>query len=153
VMSTEAAPLSPPPPSLTPAEKKFVRPRRAKAATSLLAHSLSMVWANGGALMIAGCMIVGLLALWLYQGTSTFCPRPLVQVGTVTGTQYLGEIVRDDEYRPAESAFTSLPVDVRRPAKTSVEQHGGVSVRRLFRVGGPDLTQSHRWVSDFEIAS
>src|SRR5262245_4320051 len=99
-MSTEAAPRSPPPPSLTPAEKKFVRPRRAKAATSLLAHSLSLVWSNGGALVIALCMIIGLLALVLYQGMSTFWPRPLVQVRTVTGTQYLGEIVRDDDYRP-----------------------------------------------------
>ena len=61
-----------------PRPTRFVRPRRAKGRTSLVAFGLPMIWSNGGALVVALVMIVGLLVLVFYQGTSTFWPVPLV---------------------------------------------------------------------------
>ena len=57
--------------------------RRVRFRTSLLAHSLPMVWLNGGALAVCLVMIVGLLLLVFYQGIITFWPGDVIQVGTV----------------------------------------------------------------------
>src|SRR5262249_37186588 len=89
-----AAPPIPPP-----------RRPRARGRLSLLAHGLPMVWMNGGALAVCLAMILGLLALVLYQGFGTFWPVPSLQVRTIDGKVYLGEVVRDSTYRPEPGVF------------------------------------------------
>jgi phosphate transport system permease protein len=66
---------------------------------SLVAHAEPIVWLNGAGLVICVTMIVGLLLLVLYQGITTFWPGPLVQVSTLGGNTYLGEVTRDDTYQ------------------------------------------------------
>ena len=112
-----------------------------------------MVWSNGAALMLALAMIVGLLGLVFYQGMSTFWPRPAIQVTTSAGKKYLGEIVREDRFKPEASAFDALPTDARAAAKSTVDSQKGFSERRLLRTDNFELSGSHHnWVADFEIA-
>src|SRR5262249_13327043 len=115
----------------TPANR-YARPRRARSAGSLLAHGLPMVWSNGGALVLAIGMIVGLLALVFYQGMSTFWPAPAVLVHTAGGKKYLGEVIRDDRFKPEATVFNALPPDQRETARAAVEAQKGFCVRRLF---------------------
>jgi phosphate transport system permease protein len=112
-----------------------------------------MVWLNGGALAVCLCMILGLLLLILRQGLSTFWPVASVEIQTVDGKRFLGEVIREDDYRPEPSALAGLPAAARAKAEASLEQNKGWSTRRLIRTDNFDLTQTHHhWVSDFEIA-
>jgi phosphate transport system permease protein len=150
-MSSAPEPVAATP--VEPAPVKSIYQRRAKLGSSLLARGLPMIWTNGGAMVIALAMIIGLLILVFWNGMSTFWPVPLVQVRTVGGQQYLGEIVRDDEYVPVTATFDTLPTSARESAQAFVAQHGGKSERRLFRTGNFELTgKHHNWVSDFEVA-
>jgi phosphate transport system permease protein len=127
--------------------------RRDKAGTSLLAHGENMVWLTGGALAICVAMILGLLALVVYQGSSTFWPRPLVTVDLVGGGVRMGEITRRESY-PIDRAYVdALPPAERDKALALLGEDGtGRARRRLFRTGNFELTNKHfQWVSDFEV--
>jgi phosphate transport system permease protein len=127
--------------------------RARKGRTSLLAQGLPPVWLNGGALVICLAMILGLLLLVLWQGLGTFWPAPVVEVHTLGGARYLGEVIRVESYQPAADAFDVLPAAGREQARAAVERAGGSTRRRLLRTDNFDLTQTHHhWVSDFEIA-
>ena len=131
------------------------RPRRrgARRATSLFAGGEPWVWLTGGALAIAMLMILGLLALVLYQGGSTFWPRPVVLLQTHAGRAIAGEVSARDRFHPAPAAFESLPPERVAAAQEDVARAGGASARRLVRVGNYELSGSHfEWVSDFEVA-
>jgi phosphate transport system permease protein len=141
-----------PEPAPKPAGKRLVRSARAKSRTSLLAHGNPIVWLNGGALAVCLCMVLGLLVLVLQRGLATFWPVPAVEIETVSGKHYLGEIIRDERFRPEPSVFEAFPPDARTQAIAAVEQQHGWSKRRLVRTANFDLTQSHQhWVNDFEI--
>ena len=85
VRGTEAAPPA----------KGLARKPRGKSRTSLLARGEPMVWLNGGALAVCLCMILGLLLLILRQGLGTFWPVPAVEIHTLGGSRYLGEVIRE----------------------------------------------------------
>ncbi|NBC95305.1 MAG: hypothetical protein GVY27_03000, partial [Deinococcus-Thermus bacterium] len=81
------------------------RGRRRRPGNALTAHGEPMVWLTGGALAICLIMILGLLALVLYQGVATFWPGPLTRVdlrGVLNAGEgrraYLGEITRQETY-------------------------------------------------------
>jgi phosphate transport system permease protein len=143
------------PPSGAATELAVPRRRlRAKSRTSLLAHGEPLVWLTGGALMVGLVMIGGLLVLILCQGVGTFWPQPLVEVQLLDGSRYLGEVIREEEYRPGNDAFSEVPAGKRAAAHAAVQANGGVSRRRLLRTDNYDLTQAHHlWVSDFAIAA
>ncbi len=129
------------------------RPSRARRASSVLAHGEPSVWATGGALAIAIAMIGGLLLLVLIQGAATFWPHALVQIRTVDGKVYLGEVTREETYRPDATVFAALPADVREQAEHAVAENGGIARRQLLRVGNFELTGlRHVWISDFQVA-
>jgi phosphate transport system permease protein len=112
-----------------------------------------MVWLHGGALIFCLLMIVGLLALVFYQGLNTFWPRPVIQVKTLDGTMLLGEVTREETYRPEESALDGLPEEAREQARAKLAERSGMATRRLLRTGNHELTKTHyTWVSDFNIA-
>ncbi len=103
-------------------------PRRQRAANSLLAHGEPSVWLTGGALAVPLTMIVGLLALIVYQGGITFWPTPVLQVRTVDGKSYLGDVTREETYRPDDETLNKLPPEARaapRPRSNSREAWPG----------------------------
>ncbi len=104
---------------------------RTRARTSLFAAGEPMVWLTGGGLVVAICMIVGLLALIVAQGAGTLWPQPVVQVRLKSGAVLMGEITRTETYRTPE---------------------GAEARRRLFRTGNFELTNEHfTWVNDADI--
>jgi phosphate transport system permease protein len=153
-MSTTSAPAADAPGGAAGSAAPVVRAARSKPGTSLLAHGQPAIWMTGGALAICLFMIASLLLIIFLQGLATFWPAPVVLVHLTDGkTAYLGEVIREDTYRPARDAFDVLPPDQRAGAMALVEQHGGFSQRRLFRTDNFELTGTHHnWVSDFALA-
>ena len=127
--------------------------QRRRWGNSLLAQGEPSVWLTGGALAVAISMIVGLLALVIVQGASTFWPTPAVEIQTVEGKTLLGEVTRTETYKPEQSVFDVLPPGQKEKAMEEAATTGGVVRRRLLRTGNFDLTGvHHNWVSDFQIA-
>jgi len=119
----------------------------------MFAHGEPMVWLTGGALALALVMILGLLTLVLSRGLPTFWPGEVVQVTTVDGSTFAGEIAASDEFRPSEDVLNALPTESAPRARQFLAEHDGVSERRMLRTGNFEQTGTHfRWVSDFEIA-
>jgi phosphate transport system permease protein len=105
---------------------------RAKLRTALSAHGQPMVWLFGGALAVCLLMIFGLLVLIVREGLATFWPEPLVQVKTTSGKVFLGEVIREEEYKSSDGRMTR---------------------RRLLNTANFEISGSrHEWVSDTEIA-
>jgi len=104
------------------------RLRRVSTGTSLLAHGENMVWLMGGALAVCAVMVVGLLTLVLWQGSTTFWPRDVKRVQLANGTVLMGEVTRH-------------------------ENHGDVH-RRLVRTGNFERTGSHfEWVNESDVSN
>ncbi len=112
-----------------------------------------MIWLTGGALVICAAMVAGLLLLVLWKGLTTFWPLPVTQLEAVDGV-YMGEITRQDDFRPSADVLGDLPPEVRAKAEETVAASDGLSRRRLVRTGNFRLTQNHfRWLSDFEVSA
>jgi len=102
-------------------------------------------------LAVALFMIIGLLIFLAWQGGSTFWPRPVVEVRTVDGRTYVGEIAREEWYTPRDEEIEILPASARSAARERLAAQGGKSLRRLIRTGNFDLTgNQYQWVSDFQ---
>ena len=133
-------------------EKRSWRTRRARSKSSLFAAGEPMVWLTGGALAICTFMVFGLLFLVLVRGLSTFWPLPVEQVTTTDGRVFLGEVTRDDDYRPADNVIAGLSDDMRQAADEELAASDGWAHRRLFRTGNYRITQSHfSWVNDWQV--
>jgi ABC-type phosphate transport system permease subunit len=130
------------------------RVRQIHGAATIAARGEPMVWLMGGALAICLAMIGGLLVLIVWQGYATFWPGPLIEVKTVDGKAYLGELTRSERYRPDASVFARLPEAHQDPAQAAVEKAGGHAHRRQLRTGNYRLTGTHfTWISDFEVTT
>jgi phosphate transport system permease protein len=116
--------------------------------TSLSARGEPYLWALGGALAFGVIMIVGLLALVLWNGVSTFYPKPIEVVTLAAGDTIAGEAFRSESYKPSAEQLANAPPEARR----NIASAGGVSERTLYRIGNYDIYgDDFRWVSDFEI--
>jgi phosphate transport system permease protein len=136
-----APPAEQPPPA--------ARPRR---RTSLFARGEPLVWLTGGALVLCLLMIAGLILIVFANGLTTFWPQPIVRITTPEGEVLLGEVTRQEDWRPAESSLSSLPEATLARARAHLERSAGASTRRLVRTGNFELTGVHfKWVSDFEV--
>ena len=92
-----------------------------------------MVWLTGGALAICIVMILGLLALIVWQGITTFWPMPIVELTLLDGRTVMGEVTRTESY---------------------VSASGAEATRRLIRTENFDITGVHfEWIDDLAIAS
>jgi phosphate transport system permease protein len=121
---------------------------RARGGTSLLAHGENMLWLMGGALAICMIMIVGLLALVVYQGATTFWPRPIVAVTLESGRTIMGEQTRRERFDPSEVSMADWPDDARRRFADDGGDDGRAT-RRLIRTGNFDVSGTHfEWVDD-----
>jgi phosphate transport system permease protein len=131
------------------------RARKTKRSrTSLLAHGENMVWLTSGALAISLVMIVGLLALIVYQGVVTFWPKPLVNLELLGGGVEMGEITRQESFR-IDAAFVDGLPEAERPAARALlgAESMGTAHRSLVRTGNFDITGKHfQWVNDFAVA-
>ncbi len=128
------------------------RPKGSAHAT-LSARGEPLIWLTGGALAISIIMIVGLLALVVYQGIGTFWPQPIVQIKTLDGHVYMGEVARTEIYQPSETVLASLPKNVVEGARAAIAKEDGTAQRQLIRVGNFELTQApFHWIDDFLIA-
>ena len=137
----------------TAAGRRETRARRPRRQTSLWSNGEPFVWLSGGALAVALAMIAVLLGFVLAQGFSTFWPQPLVEIETLGGGRFLGEVRATERFRPAAQAFEVLPAASRTPVAERVARSGGESGRRLVRIENFELTGEHyRWISDFEVA-
>lgn len=145
--------------STQPAGDEGVRLRRAgaperrpvrSAVTSLRAYGEPLLWLTSGGLAISLMMIAGLLLLVIVQGIDTFWPVPVVRIETSDGAVAMGEVTREETYRPASSVIESLPESLRADATAMLAGSDGLARRRLVRTGNFELTGEHfRWVSDF----
>jgi phosphate transport system permease protein len=144
--TTKTAPLAEP----QPAPRR--RRRSVMRTTSLFTHGEPMVWLTGGALGLALAMIVGLLALIVYQGIGTFWPGRVIEIETLAGRKLAGEVVATERFRPSAEVLDALPAAARDGARRVVAADGGWATRRMLRTGNFDLTGTHyQWVSDFEV--
>ena len=137
-----------------PAPKRPVqkRERRERRATSLLSHGEPFVWLAGGAMATCLAMIVGLLALIVYQGAATFWPSDVPTIELRNGERVAGEESAVEEYSPEGAVWSRVPEDQRAAAQAALERAGGVSERRMLRVGNYEHTGAHyQWISDFEV--
>lgn len=139
--------------TVAPPKESAPRRRSGRRVTSLGAFGEPMLWLTGGALAIALAMIVGLLALVVYEGTSTFWPTAVPRIETVDGRTLMGEVATTETYRPESQAFDRLPESLRAAARNAVDANGGESTREMLRTGNFDVSGTHfTWVSDFEVA-
>ena len=122
-------------------------------SATLLAHGEPMVWLTGGGLALAVLMIIGLLALVVYQGVFTFLPVPVIRTELHDGRVHLGEVTRSDRYQPTAQLLDSLPEAVRGKIRAEMETLDGWARRRLVRTGNYELSGEHfDWVSDYAVA-
>lgn len=155
-MSSAAEFMETAPPEDRPASKTSLRRRgrRMGGGASLVAQGEPMVWLTGGALVIALAMIFGLLGYIFFKGTQTFWPGALRQVTLLDGTVYLGEVARDDWYRPSAQSLAQMPPDRRAAAQAEVAARDGRVHRRLLRIENFELTGSHfHWIDDYAVAA
>ncbi|MCC7273549.1 MAG: phosphate ABC transporter permease PstA [Alphaproteobacteria bacterium] len=118
--------------------------------TRLQAIGEPNLWALGGALAFGCVMVVGFLLLVLWNGVTTFWPRPVVVVTTTDGARLAGEPFRSEVYRPGPEVLATLDEATRR----RIAAAGGLAGRDLYRTGNFDVySEDFRWVSDYAVAS
>ncbi|MHB8079199.1 MAG: phosphate ABC transporter permease PstA [Candidatus Krumholzibacteriia bacterium] len=120
-----------------PAPRRVRRDRSADARRggTLLARGEPLVWLTGGALLLCLAMILGLLALVIARGMSSFRPLPVVRLDTTAGA-VMGEVTRVER----QAAVGGAP--------------GATTRRRLVRLGNFELTGEHfRWVGDGDVTA
>ena len=109
-------------------------------------------------------MIVGLLALVLYQGLQTFWPAPLTELKIVdesgASKALLGEIASYDNYRPDLSFLDDLQKsspELAAKAQTEMKTSDGQLRRELIQTGRTAALQfagaQRVWINDFAIQS
>lgn len=150
-MSTAQAPTpqQTPPGGAAPPRKSSIFTWRSSRSPSFLAHGHPLLFLTGGALTIGLVMIAGLLVVVFTQGLATFWPEALLEVHTTDGKVYLGDVVREEGYKPEPDVVESLPPD----RQEKIAQNGGSASRRLLQTANFDLTYTHHtWVSDFAVA-
>ncbi len=126
------------------------KPRQQARATPLSARGEPFVWLTGVGLGLSLLMIVGLLGLVVVQGSTTFWPRPVIEVILADGKKILGDESRSETYRPSAEELAR----VSEAARARVAAEGGSARRRLFRTGNFDLYgDDYRWVNDLDVVS
>lgn len=118
-------------------------PERRKTS-SLKAQGEPMIWLTGGMFAIACSMILGLLALVLYQGLSTLWPRPYSMYSTLGNELVGGELQGNNEYVLSGQTLEDLDPNTRVRAEKLLDGASEIKSRRLYlRTGNFELTNRH----------
>ncbi|MFA6957937.1 MAG: phosphate ABC transporter permease PstA [Thermoanaerobaculia bacterium] len=116
---------------------------------SLAGRGEPFVWGTGAGLAVGVLMILGLLALVLYNGVLTFWPKRVVKITMTDGKVVLGEVTRGETYRVSPEVLEALPGE----AKAAIGAKDGYAHRRLIKRGNYDLYgDDFVWVSDYDVA-
>ena len=146
-MPDTAAPSFPSASRRTVASASLPAPRL--RAADLSAQGEPYLWMLGGALAFGVLMVIGFLALVMWNGLVTFVPREIAVVPLTDGSRIAGETVRAEKFRvPAERLEGLTP-----EAKARIAAAHGFARRTLYRTGNYDVyNDDFRWVADFEVA-
>jgi phosphate transport system permease protein len=130
------------------APEQQAQPRRVRRITGdLSAVGEPALWGLGGALALGIILISAFLGMIVWNGMTTFWPKPIMKVQLADGSVIAGEPFREGRYRPGENILANLSADQR----AFIENNGGYSDRVLYRTANFDLYgNDFRWVSDFE---
>ena len=125
-----------------------VRGRRVRTFTAdVTAVGEPALWGFGGALALGIILIAGFLMMIMWNGFSTFWPKPIIQVELRDGTVLAGEPSRTGRYRPGVDVIARLSPE----EQAFVEDNNGFSERTLYRTANFDLYgDDFVWVSDFQ---
>ena len=116
----------------------------------LQAEGEPWLWCLGGALALGIVMILSLLGLVIWNGSTTFWPARVQVVELLDGTRIAGEPTRTSDWSPGPELLQTLPQE----ARAAIAARGGVAERTLFRIGNYDLYgDDFKWVADFETKS
>lgn len=108
--------------------------RTLQSGFSLLARGEPKIWFTGGMLVICLFMIFGLMGLILYAGLPSFWPLPVDLLALNDGTLEIGQSQKTE--------------------KSQLEDSSAGGVRRYFRTGNFDVTQSHyRWLESSDLGA
>ena len=140
-------------PQSPPSEKpRTARIRRLKLPSrSLTAQGEPMIWLTGGALVVTIMMVVGLLFLVIYNGVRAFWPGPVHRVVAHDGRVLMGEVTRDETFKPESFFFDDLPEEIRDDARQARDDEGRLG-RELVRTENFELTGVHfNWITEVEV--
>lgn len=122
--------------------------RRRSASWDFRARGEPFVWGLGGALAVGILMIIGFIALVIYNGIMTFYPDSVELVNLRDGRTVAGELTRIESYKPGPDVLEQLPESIR--ARISMDK--GYTQRLLYRTGNYDLyNEDYRWVPEYDI--
>lgn len=125
------------------AARGLVRP------SDLRADGEPAAWLLGGALSLGIVMILGLLLMVMWNGATTFWPKPIEVIRLTDGAVIAGEPIRGQVWTPGPELLAALPADIR----ARIASDGGTATRTLYRTGNFDLyNDDFRWVPDFQVA-
>ena len=119
---------------------------RRRYSADLSALGEPALWGFGGALALGIILIAGFLMVVVWNGATTFWPKPIAQVELKDGTVIAGVERRGTIFRPD---LPTLPQEVR----AMVEAEDGFAFRTLYQTANFDLYgDDFRWVADYEVA-
>ncbi|MCC5961533.1 MAG: phosphate ABC transporter permease PstA [Rhodobacteraceae bacterium] len=129
------------------AARDTVAPRsRRRFSADLSALGEPALWGFGGALALGIIMIATFLAVVLYNGATTFWPKPIDRVELTDGTVLAGTERRGTIFRPN---LAQIDEDMR----AEVEANDGFAYRTLYQTANFDIYgDDFNWVADFEVA-
>lgn len=129
------------------AAKDAVKPRaRRRYSADLSALGEPALWGFGGALALGIIMIALFLMVVLYNGATTFWPKPIDRVELTNGDVIAGVERRGTIFRPDLPRLTE-------EQRAEAEANDGFAYRTLYQTANFDLYgDDFQWVADFETA-
>ncbi len=120
---------------------------RRRFSADLSALGEPALWGFGGALALGIILIAGFLMVVLYNGATTFWPKPIERVELTDGSVIAGVERRGTIFRPE---LAQLPQDV----AATVAENDGFAYRTLYQTANFDIYgDDFRWVADYDVAA
>ena len=120
-----------------------------RASLDFKARGEPFIWIMGGALALGVLMIVGFLALVLWNGIVTFYPGPVEVVTLKNGGRMAGEPFRSESFRPSEEQLKGVDAESRR----AIREADGLASRTLYRIGNFDIyNEDFKWAVAHQVA-
>ena len=120
-----------------------------RASLDFKARGEPFVWIMGGALALGVLMIVGFLALVLWNGIVTFYPGPVEVVTLKNGQRMAGEPFRSESFRPSAEQLKGVDAESRR----AIQEADGFASRTLYRIGNFDIyNEDFKWAVAHQVA-
>ena len=120
-----------------------------RASLDFKARGEPFIWVMGGALALGVLMIVGFLALVLWNGIVTFYPGPVEVVTLKNGQRIAGEPFRSEGFRPSAEQLKGVDAESRR----AIREADGFASRTLYRIGNFDIyNEDFKWAVAHQVA-